>query len=112
MKVLNKSVMFFDLIFGKNYVYNVIVTIPMLIIISGCSAYLVDNISNMQKSTEASYVIAAMSIYFLQYWVFALQKNRFHDLVNELQCIIDGSETIAKFTLTVYLIFCICCLLF
>lgn len=54
MKVLNKSVMFFDLIFGKNYVYNVIATIPMLIIISGCSAYLVDNISNMQKSTEAS----------------------------------------------------------
>lgn len=66
----------------------------MVIVTSGCFAYLVENISIMRKSTEASYVIAALSIYFLQYWVFVVQKERFHDFVEQLQHIIDASAII------------------
>lgn len=94
MIVLNESVKLFNLIFGKIFVYNVIATGPMVIVTSGCFAYLVENISIMRKSTEASYVIAALSIYFLQYWVFVVQKERFHDFVEQLQNIIDASENI------------------
>lgn len=96
MLVLQENRKLFKLFFGNNYFYNVIYSSPMLCVFCLSAAYFVENISDINKSTQATYVIAAMSLYFSQYWVFAVQKGEYEDLMQGLQAIVEKSIYIGK----------------
>lgn len=70
---------------------NIVVSFPMLAVFYLSVAYFVENISDMTETTNATYVIAAMSLLFSQYWVFAIQNSEFRSLLDELQSIVDQS---------------------
>lgn len=55
-------------------------------------AYLVKNITDITKITDASYVMAAMIMSFFQYWCIIFQRKEFNILLNDLQYIVDSSE--------------------
>lgn len=55
-------------------------------------AYLLKNITDITKITDASYVMAAMIMSFFQYWCIIFQREEFNILLNDLQCIVDSSE--------------------
>lgn len=91
MLVLQENRNLFKLFFGNTILYNVIYSAPMLCVFFLSGAYFVENISDINKSTQATYVIAAMSLYFSQYWVFAVQKREYEELMQGLQGIVGTS---------------------
>lgn len=102
MIVLEENTKCFTLMIGNNYIFNVAVTAPIVAQFCASFAYFIENIANVKESTDAIYVFAAMLTYFLQYWIFAVQKRTFYNFVQELQSIIDESKSL------VHLKFVIC----
>lgn len=76
----------------NNIFTNILVSMPILGVLVFSIGYFIENISDVTKTTDATYVICALSLFFVQFWVFALQKIEFRTLINELQSIIDKSK--------------------
>lgn len=76
---------------SEHIIFNIFYTMPMAVIVAFSIGYFFKNMSDMSKATEASYPIIGISLYFAEYWAFALQKIDFRNLLADLQDIVDMS---------------------
>lgn len=81
----------------NNIFINIMASFPILGVLVLSIGYFIENISDLAKTTDATYVICALSLFFVHFWVFALQKIEFRMLIQELQSIIDKSWFLVEF---------------
>lgn len=77
--------------YSLQYVRNVLITLPMVLLLLPLCAYIVFNANNLLGATDVFYVIAATILCISQYWIFVMQKRPLFNLLAELQTLIDQS---------------------
>lgn len=90
--VMSESRKFAKLLFGNSFLFRIVLTIPMLTQLYFSFAYLVANISDMKKVTDATYICAAMCQLLLLYWTFASQILEFENLLTTFQITMNNSN--------------------
>lgn len=74
-----------------DYTFNIVFTISLISTIVGVFAYLIVHITDVNKATEAAYVICALCQMLIIYWILALKRLHSRRMIDELQHIVQQS---------------------
>lgn len=76
----------------SDILYNCLVILPIFLILIWSGMYTYVYIVDVLEMTFGLYVVSAVAIYFTSYWIFALRRQKFMAIIDELQAIVASSE--------------------
>lgn len=77
--------------YSLQYVKNVLITMPLVILLLPLCGYIAFNVHSLLSATDVFYLIAACLQSIGQYWFLVAHKAPLQDLISELQMLIDQS---------------------
>lgn len=75
-----------------HYIKNVLITLPMLVLLSCLCAFFIANLGDLVEATDVFYVIASTLLCISQYWFLVGQKISLCSVLTNLQHLVDQSE--------------------
>lgn len=83
-----------------NFIRNLIVSGILLFLLVSASAFFLVHITNIAKTTEATYCITASALPLAQYWYCIARKAKLRDVIADLQTIINQRKTLVRKPMT------------